>query len=350
MKITVLIACQRWPAESELLTLYPGENNQLQSDPPTSTDNTDSKPEVSICSPLDCGTSCGEMFSLNPDGDLAADQRIDDGGSLIYLTSPLEQALDILGRPSFGCTIAIDKPLGNLCVRLIDKHPDGKAYRVSWGVLNLAHRKSNEFPEPMTPSKKYAINIELNECAYQFEPGHQIQLAISTNYWPAIHPPPEQITATLQIDENTKLNLPRVKNANTVDMPEPDNPNLRPIYTLHSPASEQRWVEKDLQNLKTRYFVKSDTGEEEVPEHGMRTRHIRDEHWSIEQNNPLSMKAEGLHTWWSKRSDWEIKLECRSTMTCDKDYFYLTASLIASIGNEIYNQKDWSEKIARDHM
>jgi len=307
-------------------------------------------PEVTICSPLDCGTTCGEMFSLNANGDLAVDQRDDDGGSVVYFTPPLEKAVCILGRPSFSCTIAIDKPLGNLCVRLIDKHPDGKAYRVSWGVLNLAHRNGNEFPELMTPSEKYAIKIDLNECAYQFEPGHQIQLAISTNYWPAIHPPPEQITATLQIDKNTKLDLPSPLNATAVDIPEPDNPNLRPQYTLHSPASDQRWVEKDLHNQRTTYYVKSDTGDEEVPGHGMRTRHLRDEHWSIEKDNPLSMKAEGVHTWWSKRSDWQIKIECCSTMNCDEHFFYLTASVTAWMDDEVFNQRNWKEKIARDHM
>jgi len=343
------LACQTWPAETEHLTLFPGNSNQLESQPPANSMDVPS-PEVTICSPLDCGTTCGEMFSLNANGDLAVDQRDDDGGSVVYFTPPLEKAVCILGRPSFSCTIAIDKPLGNLCVRLIDKHPDGKAYRVSWGVLNLAHRNGNEFPELMTPSEKYAIKIDLNECAYQFEPGHQIQLAISTNYWPAIHPPPEQITATLQIDKNTKLDLPSPLNATAVDIPEPDNPNLRPQYTLHSPASDQRWVEKDLHNQRTTYYVKSDTGDEEVPGHGMRTRHLRDEHWSIEKDNPLSMKAEGVHTWWSKRSDWQIKIECCSTMNCDEHFFYLTASVTAWMDDEVFNQRNWKEKIARDHM
>ena len=109
-------------------------------------------------------------------------------------------------------------------------------------------------------------------------------------------------------------------------------------------------MEKDLQNRRTSYFVKSDTGEEEVPEHGMRTRHLRDEHWSIDLDDPLSMKAQGVHTWWSKRADWVIKLECRSTMTCDEKYFYLTASVIAWLGDDIYNERSWTEQIARDHM
>ena len=37
--------------------------------------------------------------------------------------------------------------LANLCARLVDVHPDGTATRVSFGVLNLAHRDGNAEPE-----------------------------------------------------------------------------------------------------------------------------------------------------------------------------------------------------------
>ena len=47
--------------------------------------------------------------------------------------------------------MTIDQPLGNLAIRLVDVHPDGACFRVSWGVINLAHRGGNDIPEAVTP-------------------------------------------------------------------------------------------------------------------------------------------------------------------------------------------------------
>ena len=37
---------------------------------------------------------------------------------------------------------------------LNDVFQDGRVSRVTYGVLNLTHRKSHEFPEPMKPGRK----------------------------------------------------------------------------------------------------------------------------------------------------------------------------------------------------
>jgi len=301
-------------------------------------------------SPVDCGIACGEMFSLAPDSDLPADQRLDDSGSLIFRTDVLEDAVEIIGRPKLSCTLSIDKPLGNLCVRLIDVHPDGNAHRVSWGVLNLAHRNSNTNPEVMQPGNIESIAIELDHCAYKFLPGHRLQLSISTNYWPAIQPPPEQMTATIVTGEKTELKLPMPELAKDTSVPEPDNPNPLPDYKILEPSLRRRWVERDLQSECTSYHVFDDTGEEEIPEHKLVTRHIRDETWKIQTDDPLSATAQGKHTWISRRDNWNIKIECDSAMHCDAEYFYIKASVTTWLNNEHFHKKTWNETIKRDFI
>ena len=62
--------------------------------------------------------------------------------------------------------------------------------RVSYGVLNLAHRDSHETPEPLEPGRRYRVRIQLNDVAQAFRTGQRIRLAISTSYWPMSGPRP----------------------------------------------------------------------------------------------------------------------------------------------------------------
>ena len=73
-------------------------------------------------------------------------------------------------------------------MRLNDVFPDGRVSRVTYGVLNLTHRKSHEFPEPMKPGRKTVVTVALNDVAYSFRKGHRMRVAISTTYWPMIWP------------------------------------------------------------------------------------------------------------------------------------------------------------------
>jgi len=339
------MAIDHWPDSPDQLRVHPTAQGQLLSKYDA---NDDAK--LTICSPLDCGIACGEMFSLAPDSDLPSDQRMDDGGSLVFTTQNLEDAVAIVGRPVLTAKVAIDKPLGNLCVRLLDVHPDGHSVRVSWGVINLAHRNSNTDPEPMIPGQQENITLALDHCAYRFLPGHSIRLCVSTHYWPAIHPPPEQTIATLSIGETTHLSLPLANHARAVHIPEPENDHLLPVFKQQSPATKRRWVERDLQKQQTHYRVYDDSGDEEIPGHHMMTRHIRDECWSIADNDPLSMRSVGTHTWTSSRDDWSTRVVCKSEMSCDQDNFYLTASVTAWLDDEVFNEKTWDEQVPRDHL
>jgi hypothetical protein len=290
------------------------------------------------------------MFSLAPDADLAGDQRIDDGGSLVFRTQALTEPLEIIGRPRIQLNVSIDKPLGNLCVRLVDVHPDGHAHRVSWGVLNMAHRKGNASPAYMTPGKSEMLHIDLDHCAYRFIAGHWLQVSISTSYWPAIHPPPEVVTASIFCDKHAWLELPIVSNTRDIKLSEPNDDELLPQYPLSTKPVSERKIERDLQSQCTRYSVYSDTGEQEIPHSQLHMQHIRDESWRIGFDDPQSMSAIGKHIWTSRRDDWQTRIECLTHMHCDAEFFYITAKVIATLDGELFNTKSWDKKIKRSYI
>lgn len=189
--------------------------------------------EKSLRSPLDCGTACGEVFTLKPESEMPGDQRLDDAGSLVFDSAKLHRAIEILGRPKLRIKLTIDKPLGNIIVRLNDIHSGGVVSRVNWGVLNLAHRNGNENPEPMIPGKTETVEIDLNECGYQFLPGHKVRVALSTNYWPMIMPPPKLVTAKIMMGPDASITLPVRFGGDSIQVDEPENHDPLPEYKIH---------------------------------------------------------------------------------------------------------------------
>jgi len=108
--------------------------------------------------------------------------------------APLDTSIEILGAPIVTLEVASDKPMANLVVRLCDVHPSGESLRVSYGVLNLAHRDGHERPALMAVGERYRVRVQLNDAGLTFPAGHKVRLALSTAYWPMIWPSPEKAT------------------------------------------------------------------------------------------------------------------------------------------------------------
>jgi putative CocE/NonD family hydrolase len=341
----------RWVSEAELPSrdtrarnYYLAPNRQLLDIPGRSSEKT-------LASPQDCGTACGEFFTIRPDGEMPSDQRRDDSGSLVFDSGKLHQPIEILGRPRLRLKLSIDKPLGNIAVRLNDIHPNGEVSRVSWGVINLAHRDGNENPQPMTPGQQESIEIELNECGYRFMRGHKMRVAISTSYWPMVMPPPEIVTATIRLGPDSVITLPVRAGVDVYELAQPQDENPLAEYQQNSPDLHRRWIERNFQTGESHYRVIDDTGEIEVPGHGMCSRHRHDERWTIAADDPLSYRALSRYISWMSRGDWSIRTESESEMRCDADNFYIKATVRAYEGEELINERDWDEMtIPRDNI
>ena len=305
---------------------------------------------LTIKSPQDCGTAAGEYFTLKPDAELPLDQRIDDAGSLVFQTEPLDAPLEILGRPLLTLRVAINAPLGNLAARLVDVHPDGAATRVSFGVLNLAHRDGNAEPRPVEPGVAEDVQLALDAAGYRFRPGHRVRLSISTAYWPMILPPPTAVTATIAT-QGCQLTLPvRTSLEDSVAVPPPPHDGLLPAYREVLPPATSRRVERDLSSGLTRYLIHEDTGASEHPATWLVTRQVRDETWSIDPDDPLSMT--GACSWVAEmsRGDWSIRTVSTASLSCTAESWVVTASVQAYDNGQLLHTKEWSKVVERDHM
>jgi hypothetical protein len=218
-------------------------------------------------------------------------------------------------------------------------------------VLNLAHRHGNEDPQPMTPGVAESVEIELNECGYRFMRGHKMRVSISTSYWPMIMPPPENVTATILLGPDAVMTLPVRAGVDAYKLTPPKDENPLVEYRQLSEGLHRRWVERNFQTGRSHYRVIEDTGEIEVPGHGMCSRNRHDERWTIAANDPLSYRAESRYTCWMHRGDWSIRTESESEMHCDAENFYIRARVRAYEGDELINEREWDEMtIPRDNM
>lgn len=305
--------------------------------------------DVTLRSPLDTGTASGEWFTLKPDAEMAGDQGIDDAGSLTFQTDLLSEEFLALGQPELVLDLAASAPVANLIARIVDVHPDGTATRVTFGVLNLAHRDSNESPEPMPVGVKVPIHLKLDACGYRFAPGHRIRLSLSTAYFPMVMPAPGDPTLTIDTG-SIALSMPALGDHERVAVPEPENPNPLPTYIEHAPSATKRTVEHNLTTGETHYRIHEDTGLFEHPDTGLSARQLREECWSIDSEDPLSMT--GLCTWtcYLSRPGWFLRTVSTARLSASATDWHTSASVEAFEGDTMVFEKHFEKTVPRDMM
>jgi hypothetical protein len=245
--------------------------------------------------------------------------------------------------------LAADAPFANLCARLVDVHPDGIATRVTFGVLNLAHRDGNAEPQPLTPGKWVEVSLTLDACGYRFALGHRIRLALSTAYWPMILPPPAD--AALELDlASIRLHLPLLGEHERMDVPEPLDADPLPRYESLETGRSEREVERNLTTGVTCCHIFEDTGLNRHPDNGLATRDIREETWSITLGDPLSATGSSHWTCITEREGWSTKTLASSTLSCTETDWIVTASVEGFENGRSVFSRQKEKKIRRDMM
>jgi len=238
-----------------------------------------------------------------------------------------------------------------VAVRLIDVGVDDSATRVSYGLLNLTHRDSDEEPEPLEPGRRYVVRVPLKHIAQRFPAGHSVRLSISTVYWPLAWPAPEPVRLTVLSGESM-LTLP-------VREPRPEEEQaLRPFeepeagpplaITLLQPRQEEWTVIRDLANDRNTLQVINDAGLYRIDDIGLEIGGKVTERYSY-----VSADYASLTGWceWERsfrRGDWRVSTITRTRMTSDATHFRVRATLDAFEGDSRVFSKTWDTSIARD--
>lgn len=307
----------------------------------------------SVRSPEYCGAAVGEWMGVAIPGEAPADQRIDDGFSLVYDSDPLGEPLEILGAPEAALMLACDRPDGQVCLRLCDVAPDGASTRVSYAVLNLSHRASHARPEPMPAGETVPVTVRLNDCAHRFAAGHRIRLAISTAYWPLIWPAAEAATVTVDA-AGSRLDLPErpPRQGEPAVAFEPPVKGPPAPQTVIAPGRLERWHSLDLLTGEARYVTVSDgvfgEGTSRYDEIGTEVRHAMARDLTIRGDDPGSARFAFDQTIEMGRDGWRIGIRVHTEMTSTAGAFRLTATVETSENGEPFVARQFDESIPRD--
>jgi putative CocE/NonD family hydrolase len=276
-----------------------------------------------VCSPQTVGSAGGNWCPFGRAADQAGDQQEDDARSLLFETDLLAARMEILGAPIVTLDVAVDRPLANLAVRLCDVHPDAASLRVSYGVLNLAHRDGHETPSPLVPGQRYRVRIQLNDAGSVFPAGHRIRIALSTTYWPMVWPAPDPATVTVF---GGSLELPvRAPSAGDAQLPRLKGPETAPPEAITTVRPGVVRIERLGIELGTEASFSC----------------------HIDDDDPLSAVVEMRQGQTISRDTWRVRIETATSVSCTHDAFLLRATMRAWEGDTAVCDRAWDRTVPR---
>jgi putative CocE/NonD family hydrolase len=303
-------------------------------------------------SPLTVGYFAGKWCSYAAAPDLPDDQRQEDGGALVFESEPLAEPIELLGAPEFEIHFTVDQPIAQVAARLSDVGPDGSANRVTFGLKNLAHLRSNETPEHLVPGEWYTATVCLNNIAQRFPAGHRIRLALSTSYWPLAWPAPKLVRLELDVDRS-KLRLPVREPQQADDLLSAFCPptGAPPLKTRMIEPEHHNWcVHRDLATRTSELEVINDDGVELIEETGTEIEKATYEWYRSQGNDYNSVVGETRTVRGFRRGDWHARVTTRTVLTSDENNFYLQAEIDAFENDKRVFSKNWDEVIERHYL
>lgn len=305
-----------------------------------------------ICSPLWVGLTAGEVGRYGDNADWPTDQRIDDAGSLVFQSAPLDQGLEVLGAPRVLLRFSCDKPLALVAVRLNDVAPDGSSTRVTVGLLNLAHRNGHDRPEVLKPGQVYQATVELDDIAHAFPARHCIAVSLSTTYYPIAHPSPELATLTVACGESQLIlphRPPRAEDSALRPFDPPEKAVETPQSHSHVEGTPRRMVHDLLTGRHVVDFPRwtYSTTMEDISTTVTSTGMVRHE---IIEGEPLSAVTTTEYKVTLTRPDATIGHHSKGRLSCDATHFRLETELVVTENGQIFFQRTWDERFLRDHL
>ena len=343
----------RWVGEAT----YPSRNIQpwrlfLRADRSLG-EQPDRSTVFSVRSPQSQGKAAGEWMGTGCPGEHPTDQRLDDGGALVFDTSALERELSVLGSPLLRLQVSSDAPVAQLAVRLSDVAPDGRVTRVSYQVLNLTHRDGHEHPSQLAHGRYYDLSVTLNACGYRFLPGHRIRLSIATAYWPIVWPAPYPATLSIRTGESAmELPVRQETQEPAVLFAPPVHGPKAPITSI-DPGTVRRFTVQNHVTGEMTYVTEGiggvfGEGIRRLDDVNIEVAHCLKRELTIKDDDPLSARYVLTQSYEMGRDGWRTLVNTEARMHSDMARFYVSGTLSARLNGDIVAERQWDVTIPRD--
>ncbi len=124
---------------------------------------------------------CGSPTIAGPVDQKPLDARAD---IVRFSSDVLKEPVTIAGPVSMDLHATTDGRDTDWMVKLIDVHPDGKAYPMAEGILRARFREGLDRPQLLTPGQAYRYTVDMVGTAVVFQPGHRIRVDITSSNFP----------------------------------------------------------------------------------------------------------------------------------------------------------------------
>jgi putative CocE/NonD family hydrolase len=114
---------------------------------------------------------------LGPRAGIASQQDVETRRDvLVFSSAPLERDVEVTGPIGALLYVQTSAPNTDFTVKLVDVHPDGRAYNISDGILRRAYAPAGSAP--------VEIKVELWPTSMLFRRGHRIRVEVSSSNFP----------------------------------------------------------------------------------------------------------------------------------------------------------------------
>ena len=103
---------------------------------------------------------------------------------LVYSTEPLRAPVDVTGPIAVTLYLSSDVKDTDLIVKLVDVHPDGKAYNLDEQALRVRWREGWDAPVFMERGKVYKVTLPPLVTSNTFQAGHRIRISVTSSSFP----------------------------------------------------------------------------------------------------------------------------------------------------------------------
>ena len=103
---------------------------------------------------------------------------------LVYSTDPLKKGFEVTGFINSTIYLSSDVKDTDITVKLIDVHPDGRAFNIDETIQRVRYREGYDKEVFMEKGKAYKVNMTPMSTSNYFKKGHQIRIEISSSNFP----------------------------------------------------------------------------------------------------------------------------------------------------------------------
>ena len=103
---------------------------------------------------------------------------------LVFSSDALEREIEVTGDVKLVLYASSDAVDTDFTAKLIDVHPDGRAFNVLESVLRVRYREGQDREVWMRPNEVYELTLLLGATSNVFLPGHRVRLEVSSSNFP----------------------------------------------------------------------------------------------------------------------------------------------------------------------